>query len=190
MPVLGGMTRSRKRLLGGALAAACSSAACSAAPVQTHPASAVPSTSATATEPGTGKLVMTGPRTPTPSPDRASMEAVIATYMLAARQHRLEAMLDCFEPAARAKEANKTNSVSRALSRPTLTILSHRVTGAGGDSWVDYDGRVHSSGGIAMAVETEEAGRRETLDVGFGAVEIDGAWCLTVVQLGPDPRLF
>lgn len=184
-----GMTRARRILLAGTLAAACTSAACGGAPGAPPPARSAPSAVATAAERETGKLVMSGPRKRTPPPERASAETVIATYLQAARQHRIEAMLDCFTPRERAEEASKPGSITRALSRPTLAILSHRATGASGDSWRDYDGPTHEAASILMAVETEEAGRRETLEVGFQALEVDGAWFLTAVMPGSELAL-
>ena len=42
------------------------------------------------------------------------------------------------------------------------------------------------SAAFLLAVETEEGGRRETLEVGFEVVQVDAEWFLVLVQSGSE----
>jgi hypothetical protein len=132
MPVLRATRGLRIAMFGGAIATARGVAACAAtAPV-------VVQTPAVVDEPALslGGIRHGGaapPAAPGP-PDRASAESVIKSYFEAAKHHRLQAMLDCFEARSRAIEAGRVNSITRALARPEITIASHQTTGASGSS--------------------------------------------------------
>lgn len=181
MPVLRATRGLRRGMFGGAIATACAVAACSAtAPVviQAPAVVAEPALSLGGIRHG-GTTQPAAPGTP----DRASAGSVIKAYFEAAKHHRLQAMLDCFEARSRAIEAGQVNSITRALARPEITIVSHQTTGAGGNT-AYVDEKLVKSASIVVTVGTQESGRASSMEITFELMEIDGKWFL----MGISPR--
>jgi hypothetical protein len=116
-------------------------------------------------------------------PDRASAQALVDSYLRAARLRQLQAMLDHFNAEGRARELARADALTSSLARPGTTLGAHSSV-ASTTSVTLSGGKRENRASFTLTLALEEAGHVTPKTVTFEAVQRDDKWFLTDLYPG------